>query len=214
VKNVLLNINLIKMKNIFVLYKNIFNFFYLKIFLYIYIIMVDYKFLFMTKESFKFIKNYEKYMISDEGRVFSIKTHRFLKLGINTSGYYYVNLCKYGIVKSFSIHKIVSQAFLDNNENKRCVDHINNNKKDNRLENLRFVSSSENSMNRKISNRNTSGIKGITFYKKYNKYRVRITINNKEKFIGYYKTLEEATIARKKTANELFGEFTHSSEKY
>ena len=39
-------------------------------------------------------------------------------------------------------------------------------------------------------------------------------INNKNKHIGYYKTLEEAKIARKKVANELFGEFTNACEKY
>ena len=172
--------------------------------------MVDYKFLFMTKE----IKDYENYMISDEGQVFSIKSHKFLKPRIDNGGYYFVGLYNNGIRKHLKIHNLVAKAFLDNNGNKRCVDHINNIKTDNRLKNLRFVSSSENSHNARIRKDNTSGIKGITFYKKYNKSLARIMINNKSKHIGYYKTLEEATIARKKVANKLFGEFTHSSEKY
>jgi hypothetical protein len=176
--------------------------------------MVDYKFLFLTNESFKFIKGYEKYMISDEGRVFSIKSHKFLKPCINTCGYYYVHLCKDGIVKNLRIHRLVSQAFLDNNENKQFVDHINNNKLDNRLKNLRWCSYSENNRNTIIRKNNTSGIKGVHFHKQRNKYCVQITINNKSKHIGYYKTLEEATIARKKVANELFGEFTNVCEKY
>jgi hypothetical protein len=176
--------------------------------------MIDYKFLFMTNESFKFIKGYEKYMISDKGRVFSIKSHRFLKPRINTKGYYYVSLSSNKIVKNFTIYRVIGLHFLENPENKEYIDHINNNRLDNRLENLRFVSSSENSMNRKISNKNTSGVKGISFYKKYNnKYRVQIWFNNKSKHIGYFNSLDEATTARRQKANELFKEFTNTCEK-
>jgi hypothetical protein len=214
VKNVQLNTNIIKMKSIFVLYKNIFNFFYLKIFLYIYIIMVDYKFLFMTKESFRFVKNYENYMISNEGRVFSIKRNKFLKPILNDRGYYIVDLYTNGLVKRFRVHRLVSRAFLDNNENKRCIDHINNIKTDNRLENLRWCSYTENNRNTTIRKDNTSGIKGISFNKQINKYCAYIRINKKKKHIGYFTTLEQATIARKKVANELFGEFTNACEKY
>jgi hypothetical protein len=168
----------------------------------------------MTKESFRFIKNYENYMVSDLGRVFSIKRNKFLKLRINKEGYYYVILCKYGIVKYFTVHRLVGLHFLKNPENKGCIDHINNNKLDNTINNLRFATLKENSQNAKISKKNTSGIKGISFDKKRNKYCAYITIDNKYKYIGCFTTLEQATIARKKTANELFGEFTHSSEKY
>jgi hypothetical protein len=213
VKNVQLNTNIIKMKNIFV-FKNIFNFFNLKIFLYIYIIMVDYKFLFLNKESFRFIKNYENYMVSDEGRVFSIKRNKFLKLRINSRGYYYVSLSSNKIVKNFTVHRLVGLHFLKNPENKGCIDHINNNKLDNTINNLRWATINENSQNSKLSKRNTSGVKGITFHKRFNKYCAYITINNKLKHIGYYKTLEQATIARKKVANETFKEFTNACEKY
>ena len=176
--------------------------------------MVDYKFLFLTNESFKFIKDFEMYMISDCGRVFSIKSHRFLKPYLNSHNYYFVSLSNYSIAKKFSIHRLVAKSFLNNPENKRCVDHINNIRTDNRLANLRWCSDTENNRNSKIRNDSTTGIKGISFNKTCNKYYVQIRINRKLKYIGDYKTLEEATIARKKVANELFGEFTHSSEKY
>jgi hypothetical protein len=174
--------------------------------------MVDYKFLFMTKESFRFIKNYENYMVSDEGRVFSIKSHKFLKPILNDRGYYIVFLYSNKIVKKFKVHRLVAIHFLKNPENKKLIDHINNNATDNRLENLRYATSSENNHNARIRKDNTSGVKGISF--ECNKYRVRITINNKKKHIGYFKTLEEAKEARKKIANELFGEFTNACEKY
>jgi hypothetical protein len=167
----------------------------------------------MTKESFRFVKNFENYMISDKGRVFSIKRNKFLKPGIDKGGYYFVILYNYNIVKKFRIHRLVGLHFLKNPENKKCIDHINNNKLDNTINNLRFATSQQNSQNAKISKRNKFGVKGVYFHKKSNKYHVQIRINNKLKHIGYYKTLEQAMIARKKVANELFGEFTHSSEK-
>jgi hypothetical protein len=175
--------------------------------------MVDYKFLFLTKESFKFIKDYENYMISDEGRVFSIKSHKFLKPCINSMGYYHITLSKNGIAKRFKVHKLVINAFLKNPDNKKSVDHINNNKIDNRLINLRWCSQSENIQNANLSKRNTTGVKGISYNKKNNKYHVLIMINKKHKHIGYFKTLEEATIARKQVANEIFKEFTNACEK-
>jgi hypothetical protein len=153
-------------------------------------------------------------MISDLGRVFSIKRNKFLKLRINKEGYYYVILYNYDIVKNFRVHKLVAQSFLENKGNLQCVDHINNNKTDNRLDNLRYATSQLNNHNTRIRKDNTTGVKGISFHKKCNKYYVRIMINKKQKHIGCFTTLEQATIARKKVANELFGEFTHSSEKY
>ena len=176
--------------------------------------MVDYKFLFMTKENFRFIKNYENYMVSDLGRVFSIKSHKFLKPCINDRGYYIVSLCKYGIVKTFRVHRLVGLHFLENPENKKYIDHINNIATDNRLENLRYATLKENSHNATIRKDNKSGIKGIYFQKSINKYCVQITINNKCRYIGCFTTLEQATIARKKVANETFKEFTNACEKY
>jgi hypothetical protein len=176
--------------------------------------MVDYKFLFLNKESFKFIKNYENYLISDEGRVFSIKSHKFLKPYINNRGYYLVSLCNYKIKKNFTVHRLVGFHFLENPENKKLIDHINNNKLNNRLNNLRWCSYTENNINKKISKNNTTGIKGVYFNKQKNKYCVQITINNKCRYIGCFTTLEQATIARKKVANELFGKFTNACEKY
>jgi hypothetical protein len=81
--------------------------------------MVDYKFLFTTNESFKFIKGYENYMISDYGRVFSIKSHRFLKLRVNSKGYYFVDLYNNSIRKTFNLHRPVGIHFLENPEKKK-----------------------------------------------------------------------------------------------
>jgi len=68
------------------------------------------------------------------------------------------------------------------------LDHINRNRVDNRIENLRIVTKSENLQNRlSISN-----INGITWHKKSQKWQVQPTINGKQKYLGIYKNLDDA----------------------
>lgn len=73
------------------------------------------------------------------------------------------------------------------------VDHINGNTLDNRKENLRILSSGQNSQNRKGSRKGSySGIRGVSYRSETNKWRVRLMVNNKSITIGNYETLEEA----------------------
>jgi hypothetical protein len=76
------------------------------------------------------------------------------------------------------------------------IDHINGNKKDNRLENLRAVSNRENLRNKKIYKNNTSGTIGVSFYKSKQGYQASIKINGKRKNLGVFKNKEEAIAAR------------------
>jgi len=81
---------------------------------------------------------------------------------------------------------------------KNQIDHINQDPTDNRIENLRDVTHAENHKNRTLQNNNTTGYSGVSFYKynRYKKYRARIRINNIEKHLGYYDTVEEAAAVR------------------
>jgi len=78
------------------------------------------------------------------------------------------------------------------------TDHINRNKLDNRRENLRTATRSLNNINSGLSIRNTSGHKGIDFYKRVKKWRVRISFENKNVSLGYFDDLKDAIQARKK----------------
>lgn len=62
-------------------------------------------------------------------------------------GYVQVVLCSGNNPKHKLVHRLVAQAFIDNPENKGCVDHINTDRGDNRVENLQWVTHTENNLN-------------------------------------------------------------------
>ena len=96
------------------------------------------------KEQWREIENYEDYLISDQGRVFSYKRSIFLKPANNGSGYLFVVLHKNGIGKSHTIHRLVATAFILNPENKFTVNHIDGCKTNNLVSNLEWNTYSEN----------------------------------------------------------------------
>lgn len=87
------------------------------------------------------------------------------------------------------------------------VDHIDGNKLNNKIENLRPCSKAQNAWNMKKTVRNTTGVKGVTWNKRKQKYCVRLGCDNQKVFVGYYKTIEEATTAVKQARINLHGEF-------
>ena len=91
----------------------------------------------------KEIKNFEKYLISSDGEVYNTQTKKILKK--NGCGcYYIIFLYQNKIKEKFYIHRLVAQAFIPNPNHKKVVNHINGNKKDNRVENLEWATQSEN----------------------------------------------------------------------
>jgi hypothetical protein len=167
-------------------------------------------------ELWKPIDEYPEYEVSSFGRVkrfYKNGNNKILKPGTNENGYYYVNLYKSGKPKNIKIHRLVANAFIKNPSNKRCVDHIDNNKKNNHIHNLRFATLSENQMNRKQNNNNTSGQKGISWFKRDSKWHAYIKINGNKKHIGLYDNLDDAIKARQDKAKELFGEYMNTCEK-
>ncbi len=83
------------------------------------------------------------------------------------------------------------------------IDHINRNRSDNRIANLREVTNKQNGQNASKSRSNTSGYPGIYWYKPYSKWRARITHNYKDIHLGYFSILEDA-IAARKAAEKLY----------
>lgn len=105
--------------------------------------------------------------------------------------------------------KLRMHSLVNNTPKGAYTDHINGDKLDNRRSNLRTVTSSENSMNRKIHYTNISGHKGVRFDPKIikNPYNARIWHENKRISLGSFETAEEAHQAYIKAGLRLFGKF-------
>ena len=158
------------------------------------------------------IKGNNNYCISTFGNVENMVTGRILKACIDSHGYYIVNLYKNGKVKTQRVHQLVAKAFLDNFDDKLCVDHIDNDHQNNNINNLRFATHTENNRNRKMSKNNTSGIKGVHFNSNRNKWQAYIKIDGIKIHLGSYDNIEDAKQARVNKANEVFGEFINDCE--
>lgn len=91
------------------------------------------------------------------------------------------------------------------------IDHINNNKLDNRRENLRLISTSDNLKNRRNIKSNKSGVIGVSFSKCKNKWKSHLMINYKQVHLGYFDLFEDAVIARLQGELSYFGEFSPQS---
>jgi len=88
------------------------------------------------------------------------------------------------------------------------IDHINGDRADNRIENLRAVTRSQNQYNKRPQ-RNASGYRGVSWHKKSGKWCVRIGINDKVKSMGYYDDIELADLVAQEARSKFYGQYAY-----
>jgi hypothetical protein len=169
------------------------------------------------KEEFKDIPGYEGfYQISNLGRLKSLKrvvkhkqtktftvSERIRTLYVNGRGYYSIYLYKDGGKRAWDIHKLVAITFLNHIPSgmKIVVDHINNIKTDNRVENLQLTTQRKNASKDKKGG--SSKYLGVSISRSCKKWRARIYIDGKENHLGSFDTEYEAHLEYQKALNKI-----------
>jgi hypothetical protein len=107
--------------------------------------------------------------------------------------------------KRYRAHRLIWKYHYGKDP-KEFIDHIDGNKTNNNIENLREATNQQNGFNRGPQKNNKLGIKGVKKYR--NKYKATIVINGKEKYLGMFFTIEEARLVREEAEKKIFKEFS------
>ena len=183
-----------------------------------YSFMKTYKIIIPSSEIWKDIPEFDGYyQISNLGNVKSLSRtilgrgkhdtllkERLLKFSTSTNGYYQVILQKKGFKKIYKVHSLVAICFLNHTpdgSHNVVIDHINEIKTDNRLENLRLIGHREN-VSRSMKN-NTSTYVGVSWSKNAKKWISQITIEGKTKYLGLFDNEEDANKKYLETLKDL-----------
>ncbi len=158
------------------------------------------------------IKGFEgRYSITMSGKVWSHSRNKWMLFNDSGRGYkcvdFYHKESKRNR-KRFYVHRLVAERFIKNEKNYKCVNHKNHIKDDNKVSNLEWCTTRQNSSYRFKSDlkKATSIYKGVNLFKN-GRWRSYIRCNYKYIHIGFFNTEVEAALAYNKKAKELFGEF-------
>jgi len=120
------------------------------------------------------------------------------------NGYLDVNINK----QRYRVHRLIFLMF--HNYLPEEVDHINNNRQDNRIENLRAANTQTNKYNTLLSRHNTSGIKGVSWHKTAKKWRCSLSTNNRVKQVYGFASKEDAEEFMDLWRSTAHGEFANN----
>jgi len=119
----------------------------------------------------------------------------------NKQGYKFIRINK----KVYPLHKLVFCLF--NGYMPKEIDHIDINPFNNKIENLRECTKSQNQHNKKLQSNNTSGVKGVYWNKRLGKWMARIKLFSKYIYLGYFEDLEFAELVIYEARLKYHGQF-------
>ena len=153
-----------------------------------------------NNEVWRAIDGYLNYEVSSHGRVRNNNTGTIFKQRLDNLGYDRVDLYKNGKATTIRIHRLVCEAFNENENNYNIVDHIDRNRTNNFYENLRWVTQETNTKNSSMRTNNISGVQGVFFcntkkrwianWHQDKKNRVK-SFKEKDDAINYRKEMEQ-----------------------
>lgn len=151
----------------------------------------------MENELYKPMRGYEgTYQITSLGRVYSIRRHMFLAGCRNSSGYLQIDAWKDGRKKTFYIHRLVGEHFLEkpsvDDGEELFIDHRDKLKTNNAVWNLRWCSSRQNRLNHDKQPNCTSEFIGVSWQEASRKYLAQFCQNGKRTYLGIYDDAETA----------------------
>lgn len=145
-------------------------------------------FKFSSMSNWRSIKDFPNYEVSDQGDVRNVSTNCILNGTPDKGGYTKVELYVGGSRSTKKVHRLVAEAFVPNPNDLPEVDHINNIRDDNRVENLRWSTRQQQMFNKATT-------KGYCFRKDRQKFVAQIVLGGKHKHLGCYDTEAEARAA-------------------
>ena len=110
--------------------------------------------------------------------------------------------------KAYKAHRL-AWLYVYGEMPKKLIDHVDGNRSNNKISNLREATYQENSENYKTPKTNKSGVKNVSWYKSLNKWVVSISIRKTKKTVGYYDDLELAELVAIEARNKYRGEFAN-----
>ena len=155
--------------------------------------------------SFKEIEEAPMYKINPQGLVYSIRSKRLLNPYMSKRGYLRLSLYVDKVKKTRDLHRVLGLAFIPNPKNYAMLDHIDTNKKNNDLSNLRWITCSGNNRKKVVYNKKSGLPTGV--YKAGKRYGSQIWNEGKRKYLGARDTPEEAGELYKIAYNEIMNKF-------